>query len=74
MIGGMGVMAMRLRTVILVSFAAALVAGCGARGRLEPPPAAQAGPAAPSTTPEGEAPAQAAPPEPPRRFFLDFLL
>ena len=56
---------------------ALLLAGCGLKGALDPPPSDQpkaqaAGQASGATGagPEGEKPA----PPPPRRFFLDFLL
>jgi predicted small lipoprotein YifL len=56
---------MRLRTFVLTTLLALAVAGCGVRGNLEPPSAADA--------PEG-APVDEATPVDDRPFILDGLL
>jgi predicted small lipoprotein YifL len=61
-------------SMLTVLIATAIIAGCGVRGPLEPPPAAQAAGAAKSPEAQDPGPNSAAPEKPHEPFVLDPLL
>ncbi len=65
---------MNLRTVLVLALVGALVSGCGVRGSLKPPPAAQSAGTATSSEDGDPGENSAAPKKAHRPFILDGLL
>ena len=68
------VMSIAIKNTLIFAAAGILIAGCGVRGNLEPPPQAKAEQRSTATAESGQGKAEGKAPKPHKSFILDGLL